>query len=185
MTATWDSMVTVGRIVRPHGHRGAVVVVPESDFAHDRFRPGSVLQWQRNGEAAPVTVAESREFRGRWVIALEGVGSMNEAETLRGLELRIPQAELRSLGPGAYYVHDLEGCEVRTAAGELVGRVNGVQFGSSAPLLKVEDANGGEVLVPLVEHICRVVDPAAKRIVIDPPDGLIELNRGTKPRASR
>ena len=178
-------MVTGGRIVRPHGHRGAVVVAPESDFAPDRFRAGSVLQWQRNGEAVPVRVAESREFRGRWVIALEGVGSMNEAETLRGLELRIPQDALRSLGPGAYYVHDLEGCEVRTTADELVGRVTGVQFGSGAPLLAIADANGGEVLVPLAEHICRVVDPAAKRIVIDPPEGLIDLNRGAKPRAER
>ena len=58
-----------------------------------------------------------------------------------------------------------------------MGRVAGVQFGSGAPLLQVTDEHGDEVLVPMVEGICREIDPAAKRIVIDPPAGLIEVNR--------
>jgi len=175
---TWDSMITVGRIIRPHGIKGAVVVAPESDFARERFKPGSVVQWQRNGEAAPIRIASSREFRGRWVVTLEGVGTMNEAETLRGLELRIAADALQPLAAGAYYVHDLTGCVVVTLAGEEVGQVTGVQFGSGAPLLTLTATGGGDVLVPLVEGICRQVDVAAKRIVIDPPAGLIELNRG-------
>jgi 16S rRNA processing protein RimM len=174
---TWDSMVTVGRVIRPHGIKGAVVVAPESDFADERFRPGAIVQWQRNGEAAAVRILESREFRGRWVVTLEGVSTANEAETLRGLELRIAADALHPLEAGAYYVHDLEGCAVVTVAGAEIGRVVGVQFGSGAPLLRVSDARGGEVLVPLAEEICRTVDTTGRRIVIDPPAGLIELNR--------
>jgi 16S rRNA processing protein RimM len=176
----WESMVTVGRIVRPHGHRGGVVVAPESDFAAERFRPGAELRWLRDGQTATVRVAASREFRGRWVVTLEGVTSMNEAETLRGLEFRVPVEALHPLDARSHYVHDLVGCAVVTSAGREVGRVTGVQFGPAAPLLEVADGEGGEVLVPLSDAICRLVDPAGKRIVIDPPAGLIEVNRPGK-----
>jgi 16S rRNA processing protein RimM len=183
MTAeSWDTMVTVGRIIRPHGHKGAVVVAPESDFAAERFEPGAELQWLRNGAPGAVRIASSSAHQGRWIVVLEGVTSMNDAETLRGLELRVPADALHVLQPGAHYVHDLEGCAVVTVRGEDVGRVTGVQFGSGAPLLVVAGGLGSEVLIPLVEGICQVVDPAGKRIVIDPPAGLIEVNR---PRAGR
>lgn len=184
MNETWDSMVTVGRIARPHGHRGAVLVVPESDFADERFQPGVQLQWLRNDAVVPVRIADSREFRGRYVVTLEGVTTMNEAETLRGLEFRVPAEALHPLEAGTHYVHDLEGCAVVTAAGDDVGRVTGVQFGSGAPLLAIADSHGGEVLVPMVDSICRLVDPASKRIVIDPPAGLIEANRA-RPKTKR
>jgi 16S rRNA processing protein RimM len=130
----------------------------------------------RNGTVGVVRIVSGREFQGRWVVAIEGIDTMNEAETLRGLDLRVPVDALHPLEPGTHYVHDLEGCAVETVSGEAVGRVTGVQFGSATPLLMVASA-GGEVLIPLVEGICRLVDPAAKRIVIDPPDGLIEVNR--------
>jgi len=175
----WSDMITVGRIVRPHGHKGAVVVASESDFAEERFREGSTLWWQRGDEPTVVRIAASREFRGRWVVTLDGVASMNDAETLRGLELRVPPDALHALGDGAHYVHDLEGCTVVTLTGGEVGRVSRVQFGSGAPLLVVA-SHGSEVLIPLVEGICRRIDVAAKRIEIEPPAGLIELNLGKR-----
>jgi 16S rRNA processing protein RimM len=122
-------------------------------------------------------VVEGREFKGRWVVLLEGITSMNDAETLRGLELRVTPEERKSLKAGAYYVHDLEGCEVVTTNGAAVGRVSSVDLTVGTPVLVVAGP-GGEVLVPLAEEICRAVDPASKRIVIDPPEGLIDLNAG-------
>lgn len=174
--SSWDDMVTVGRIVRPHGHRGEVVVAPESDFAEERFQPGAMLQWVREGQVVPVRVETSRLHQGRWLVMLGGVTSMNDAETLRGLELRIPAEALRPLDAGSHYIHDLEQCEVVTMSGERVGRVTRVQFGSGAPLLVVQKDSGREVLVPMVEGILQSVDVAGKRVVIDPPAGLLELN---------
>ena len=168
-------MITVGRIVRPHGIKGAVVVIPESDFAAERFEPGSELHWQRDGSIAPVKVSESREFRGRWVISLAGVETMTQAEALRGLELRVPAESLRALKAGEFYVHDLRGCEVVTNTGLAVGRVERVDLDSGTPILAVTGERG-EVLIPLAEEICKVVDTAGKRIVVDPPAGLIDLN---------
>jgi 16S rRNA processing protein RimM len=173
----WEEMVTVGRIVRPHGRHGAVVVAPETDFGAERFKPGSVLQWRRAGTIGPVGVVTSREYRGRWVVTFEGVATMDDAEALRDLELKVGADERRPLVEGQHYVHDLEGCEVIAIDGSTVGRVGRVDIGPFAAILVVTDDQGGEVLVPLVETICREIDPAGRRIVIDPPAGLLDLNR--------
>ena len=173
----WAAMVTVGRIVRPHGNRGHVVVHPESDFAEERFRVGEILRVLRPGLSdAPgeLVVTASRHHDGRWIVGFEGVSSIDDAETLRGLELRIREEQLRELGAHAFYVHDLVGCEVLTVAGERVGVVNRVDLATSTPMLVV--AGRGEVLVPFVDAICRRVDTTARVIEIDPPDGLIALN---------
>lgn len=75
------------------------------------------------------------------------------------------------------YDLDLVGCEVETCDGRPVGRVVGVQeTGGPALLVIAGAAGGGEVLVPLSAAICRLIDIAGKRIVIDPPDGLLDLN---------
>ena len=178
---SWDSMITVGRIVRPHGHRGAVVVEPESDFASERFEKGAAIQFLSDGQLREIRILDSREFRGRWILTLEGVSSMNDAEALRGSELRIAADDVKTLGPGAHYVYDLVGCRIETVDGRIVGTVTDVLFNTGIPTLVAagtsgEEVSGGEVLVPLVDEICRIVDPAGKRIVIDPPEGLVELN---------
>ena len=171
----WTSMVTVGRIVRPQGNRGEVVVAPETDFGDERFEPGATVHVRRAEAVEPLRIAESRAHDGRWVVGFEGVRSINDAETLRDLELRIPEDALHPLGPNEYYAHDLVGCEVRTTGGDLVGRVMRIDFATAVPMLVVGDAE--DVLVPMVDAICRRVDIAEKIVVIDPPDGLIDVNR--------
>jgi 16S rRNA processing protein RimM len=172
---TWESMVTVGRIVRSHGNRGHVVVFPETDFAADRFAPGaSVDTLAPDGGLRTLQVVTSREHDGRWIVGFAGVESIDDAERLRGLELRIPAGEVKPLESG-YYVHDLLGCDVETVTGVRIGRVTAVHLGSGPPLLAV-DGKAGEVLVPLAQEICREVDVVAKRIVVTPIEGLVELN---------
>jgi 16S rRNA processing protein RimM len=175
-----DSMVTVGRIVRPHGHRGRVVVEPATDFAAERFAPGSEMWWRRGDAHSTVRVAESREFRGRWVVAFEGVATMNDAEALRGIELRIPAENLHELEPGYYYVHDLVGCRVVDVNGTELGSVTRVDIGAGTALLAIDRdrQHGGELLIPLAADVCREIDPVARRIVVRPPGGLLDLNAG-------
>ncbi len=171
----WDEMITVGRVVRPHGNRGNAVVVVETDFAAERFHPGAAL-WMRQGDGVvALTVSVSRERDGRWVVGFDGVTTIDAAEALRGVELRIPAAEIHALPPGAHYVHDLVGCHVETVDGRVVGVVGRVDRDTGTPVLVIDRA-GSEVLVPLVDEICRRVDIGAKRITIEPPEGLLELN---------
>jgi 16S rRNA processing protein RimM len=179
----WDDMITVGRVVRPHGRNGQVVVASETDFSADRFKAGERV-WRLSGDRAdPLVIRDSRPFdalrlrsgQGRWVVGFQGVDSINAAETLRNSELRLPADALRQLGSQQYYVHDLTGCRVETIDGRVVGQVERVELGTGTPILVVAGAKG-EVLVPLAEEICRRVDVPARLIVIDPPPGLLELN---------
>ena len=172
----WDSMVTVGRIVRPHGNRGQVVVAPDTDFGSERFKEGATLAALRDGQLTTLEVTAGREYDGRWVVGFAGVGTIDAAEALRGLELRIPADAVRPVEAGAFYVHDLIGCRVTTVDGDLVGVVEQVKLDAGTALLGVASSKG-EVLIPLAEDICREIDVTEKSIVIAAPEGLIDLNR--------
>ena len=90
-------------------------------------------------------------------------------------ELRVPREWLSPLPAETFYRHDLVGCTVWTAAGDRVGEVSGVEGTMSGSRLVVNGAKG-EILIPMAAEICRTIDVGGKRIVIDAPDGLLELN---------
>ena len=168
-----DDLLLVGRVARAHGNRGEVIVNLETDFPDERFRVGEVLLVGPAGESRAIT--QARFHQGRPVIALEGIESMSDAEALAGAELKVPASAVRPLAPGVFYRHDLVGCDVRAVDGRHVGRVSAVEGDLERSRLVVAGERG-EVLIPLVEHICIRVDPAARLIVVNPPEGLIELN---------
>ena len=168
-------MAVVGRIARAHGIRGQVIVNPETDFPEQRFRPGSKMFTKRGPSVATLVLTTVRFQNGRPVIGLEGVQTMTDAETLAGLELRVPVEELAALPDGTFYHHDLVGCRVVTARGEEVGTVEGVEGDVGGSRLVVAGVRG-EILIPLATAICRTIDVSAKRIVIEPPEGLLDLN---------
>ena len=168
-------MALVGRIARAHGIRGQVIVNPETDFPDERFQPGAELFIERGGKVEALTVTSARFHRERPVIGIAGVETMNDAEALAGQELRVPIDRLAALPPDTFYRHDLIGCRVEMRDGRPVGIVRDVE-GTLTGSRLVVDGEGGEVLIPLVAPICTEVDAAAKRIVIDPPAGLIEVN---------
>ena len=173
--AEWEDMAVVGRIARPHGLRGHVIVNPETDFVEDRFGVGSRF-WTRTASGdEQLTVASARIQQGRPVVLFEGCDSIEAVERFAGRELRVPEDTLHPLEPGTYYHHRLIGCAVETVGGAAVGAVIGVQGGSSGSLLVVAGRRG-EVLVPLAAHICVDIDVDARHIRIDPPEGLLELN---------
>lgn len=176
-------MVVVGRVVRPHGLRGQVVVASETDFGAERFAPGAKVWCEDETSVKELTVAEGYEQGDRWVVGFEGVTTVEEAEVLRGRELRIPEAARMNLAPDEYYLYDLVGCEVTTTQGDEVGRVKAVYTGAGGALLGV-DRDGEEVLVPLVKAMCREIDVRARRIVVDLPEGLLDVNAPTGGRGS-
>jgi 16S rRNA processing protein RimM len=171
----WDEMASVGRIARAHGIRGHVVVNLATDFPEERFRPGAELFIERNGSVEALTLTTVRFQRDRPVIGIVGVETMNDAEALAGHELRVPRERLARLPAGTFYRHDLVGCRVETVTGEAIGTVTDVE-GSLEGSRLVVAARGGEVLIPLASAICTEIDPEAGRILIDPPEGLLDVN---------
>lgn len=173
--ADWDGLVLVGTIVKTHGLRGYVVIHPATDFVEERFRQGARFFSLAAGSVERLEI-ESVLVHARPVVVFAGHADVEAAQRLVGRELRIREAELQPLPEGSYYHHQLIGCDVVSASGDSIGRVAGVDGGASGSLLRV-DGSDGEVLIPLVADICVTIDIADKRIVVTPPDGLLDVNR--------
>lgn len=110
---------------------------------------------------------------GRPVFKFRGVDSLTEAQALTGSEVRIPREARGEPDPGEFFIADLIGCEViERATGRSLGQVTGWQDWGGSGLLEV-----GELLIPFARSICVEIDPAARRIVVDLPEGLKELNQ--------
>ena len=184
MTAAWDDLVVVARVARPHGRRGEVILNLETDFPEERFKPGNRLLVLRGALTAPLVIRSVWFMRDRPVVGFDGVESIDDAETLAGVELRIPAEELAALPPGMFYHHDLLGCQVETTGGVVVGEVVRVEGSGAASRLVVRTPSG-EDLIPLVDEMCPIVDPPARRIVVAAPDGLLGLNETARSRGER
>jgi 16S rRNA processing protein RimM len=171
-----QDFLLVGRIARAHGNRGQVIVNLETDFPEARFTVGQVLHVGVGAGWEPRRIESVRFHQGRPVIAFEGVDSMNAAEALAGAELKISTADVAPLPEGTFYHHDLVGCEVRDRGSHVIGHVTGIEGTMERSRLIVDGPGGKDVLIPMVAEICVKVDPAARVIVIDPPEGLLDLN---------
>jgi 16S rRNA processing protein RimM len=171
-------MVLVGRVARPHGIRGQVVVNPETDFVEERFAPGATLWTRIDHGDERLVVSTMRVQNGRPIVAFEGLERIDDVTRLAGAELRVPEDALQQLEKGTFYQFQLIGCAVETTSGQHVGDVARVEGGSGGSLLVI-DGPRGEILIPLAVDICVDIDVEARRIRIDPPPGLLELNERT------
>ena len=172
--------LVVGHIARAHGTRGEVYVSPLTDDPAAVFAPGrQLILGGYAGEAdedAPVLAVEAaREFKRGLLVKLETVDSRTLAEELAQRYLLAPLAVLGPRQEGEVFYHELLGATVETVAGAPVGTVREVYELEPADMLEVESPDGRRRLVPFTERIVRAVDPGAKRVVIDPPPGLLEL----------
>jgi 16S rRNA processing protein RimM len=166
----FEELVTIGRVVKPQGRKGELAVQPLSDrperFPSLRrvFLPGP------GGTAVERAVASCWPHKGRFVLKLAGVDSIEQAETLRGLDLRLPAQELAPLPEGSYYHYELKGLAVEDGEGRPLGRVTDVLVtGAGADVLVVQ-GGGGESMIPLAEDFVRRVDLARGLVVVRPPE---------------
>jgi len=178
----WSEMVLVGTVARPHGLRGHVVINAQTDFPDERFRPGAAL-WLEHRPEQPLIVESARLQSGRPIVGFVGFDSVEQAEELTGRELRIPEHDLRPLPAGRFYHHQLVGCAVVARGGAAIGDVVKVEDGAGGSLLVVA-AGAHEVLIPLAEEICTVIDVDGRRIEVTLPEGLLELNETRRSRRS-
>ena len=165
--------VTVGRIGRPHGVRGYVVVGVRTDEPELRFAVGSRLDTDPE-DAGPLTVAAVRSHSGELLVRFEGVTDRDAAGELRGTWLIVDSGTIApSDDPDEFHDHELIGLAVRTVDGTEVGVVEDVLH-HGQDLLAVR-AGSREILVPFVKAIVPDVDVKNGVLVIDPPPGLIDL----------
>ncbi|MCP3797998.1 ribosome maturation factor RimM [Allokutzneria sp. A3M-2-11 16] len=166
--------LVVGRVVKPHGVRGELVIDVRTDSPEDRFAPGIALGVR--GSARTLTIAAARPHTGRLLVFFDGVGTREAAEELRGTLLTVEVDRLPPIDdPDEFYDHQLEGLVVELQDGTAVGTVREIAHGPGGELLVVKAEDGREVLIPFVEQIVPTVDVEGGRVVIDPPDGLLTI----------
>jgi 16S rRNA processing protein RimM len=166
--------VVVGRIGRPHGVRGEVTVEVRTDDPDLRFVPGAVLRTDP-AERGPITIAGVHWHSGTLLLRLEGVDSREAAEAVRNTELLVDVADLPEIeDPDSFYDHQLVGLSARMPDGTVLGEVTAVRH-EAQDLLVVRRSEGGDALIPFVSAIVPTVDLAGGFVVVDPPEGLLEL----------
>ncbi|MEV4602447.1 ribosome maturation factor RimM [Amycolatopsis sp. NPDC049253] len=167
--------VVVGRIAKAHGIRGELAVDVRTDSPEQRFAVGAVVTTQlRDGSKRDLTIAAAREHSGRLLVRFEEVLTRDVAETLRGALLLADTATLPPTDdPDEFYDHELAGLSAELADGTVVGKVVEVVHSPAGELLEL-DVAGREVLVPFVRAIVPTVDVAGGRVVLDPPEGLLD-----------
>lgn len=187
-TSAEFSFTVVASILRPQGRRGEVLCVLLTDFPEKfaerprvfLFAPGDVAA----GRADAAREVALEDFwlpqgknAGRVVLKLGDSNSIEDAEKLAGLQVAVPLQERAALDEGEFFTADLLGCEIVTAAGT-IGRVVEVDHAlTGSPLLVVHNDSGEEFLVPLVKAYMKHTDLAAKRLEMELPEGLLEINK--------
>jgi 16S rRNA processing protein RimM len=168
--------VAVGRVAKAHGVGGELAVDVHTDEPDARFVADAVLLAQlRDGTRRALTVISARRHGERLLVRFAEVPTRDVAEALRGALLLVDVAELPpSEDPDEFYDHELEGLEARLADGTRVGTVLEVAHGPGGDLLVLKLDGGREALVPFVRAIVPEVDVPGRRVVLDPPEGLLD-----------
>jgi 16S rRNA processing protein RimM len=171
--------VLIGRLLRARGIRGEIVGELDSSEPGREERLQDVTL--KLGDRTKVVRIERvwsnpAIYDGRPVFKFEGIDSMSDAEAWQGAGILVAEEEVAKPEEGAYSFADLVGSRVvHLASGEPVGVVEGVAEYGGPPLLQVRATDGREILVPFALSICKQIDPAAKVIGVELPEGLLDL----------
>ena len=171
-----DDLVIVARAVKTRGLKGELVAEVLTDFPERFDGISSLIAVSPRGERQNVELENHWFHQDRVVLKLAGYDTIETASAFVGYQFAVPENERVELDDGYFYDWQLEGCLVETKAGYAVGRVSEVmRLDGDIEMLSVESIEGQKHLIPMVESIVVNVDIAEKKILIDPPEGLLEL----------
>jgi 16S rRNA processing protein RimM len=166
--------------VKPHGIKGELLVLPLTDHPQSTYTPGVVLHLGNVDSVNPdpglpdLKLEQVRPYRNGYIASAGGITDRNDAERLRGHYLFREVSELEPLGDGEFFHHQLLGMKVQTSIGTVVGEVTEVYELDPNDILCVQ-SHEGEIMIPFSKEIVLQVNADEKYIVIDPPDGLLDL----------
>ena len=171
--------LVVGQVSKPHGNKGEVLVWPLTDSPEAVFAEGRELllgdtEGRPGDDLEKLTVRAKRPYKRAWLVTMAEIGDRTQAEDIAGRYLLIPLDQAEPRAEGELFYHELLGAEVVTVDGTTVGRVREVFDTDPAHLLEVK-GEGKVHLIPFTNQVVKSGDAEARRIVIDPPEGLLEL----------
>jgi 16S rRNA processing protein RimM len=171
VTSPDDGWIAIAVLGKTRGNRGEITAIPLSGKPERFERLAEVFLF---GSGTPYQVESTWFHQGTLIFKFRGVDSISAAEPLTGAEVRVPLDQRTPLDPGEFFQDDLLGCQVvDRRSGQALGQVTRWEDGGGSGLLVVN----GDLLIPFVRSICVEIDPAAKRIAVELPEGLKDLNR--------
>lgn len=168
-------MLVVAEVVKPHGLRGEVCIESHADspFLFDEV---PCLYLAKKGQKPRrFVVRSSRKHKGRMLLTFKGVEGRDQAENLRGMEVLVRESDLPDTGDDEVYMYELEGMSVELEDGTVVGTISNFILAPGQETWVISSAEGKEILFPAVEEFVLSVDLDNERIVVDPPEGLLDI----------
>ncbi|MCD5322661.1 MULTISPECIES: ribosome maturation factor RimM [Pontibacillus] len=169
-------LYTIGKVVNTHGVRGEIRVIQVTDF-EERFEPGNQVYWvPQSKQDTPLllTIKGHRMHKSFHLLHFEEYSSLNEVESLKGGTLAITKEQQTPLDEGEFYYHEVIGCTVKTADGNVVGTVKEILSPGGNDVWVVGRPQQKDALIPYIEQVVTEVDITHKTITIEPMEGLLD-----------
>ena len=163
----------VGKIVNTHALQGEVKVISNSDFKEDRFKKGSQLVIDFNGDHIEVTVATHRVHKGADLLKFKHLNSINDVEKFKGCSLLVSADELDELDENEFYYFEIIGCQVVTTDDEVIGEISEILETGANDVWVVKRPGQKDALIPYIEDVVKSVDIESKKVTINVLEGLL------------
>ena len=165
----------VGKIVNTHSLKGEVKVISSTDFEEQRFEKGTELLITRGNQVVKeVTVESYRTHRNNLLVKFVGIDSIEEAEKLKNLQIKIDSDNIGELEENEFYFHEIIGCEVFDENGKSLGEISEILTPGANDVWVIKTQNGKEILIPYIEDVVKKIDVENKKIDIEVMEGLID-----------
>ena len=173
---------TIGVIVAPFGVRGELKVRLLTDIPN-RFAELDAVHVGPEHTRYPIQSV--RPYKGEMVVLkLDGINDANTAETLRNLNLQIPESKLAKLPPDSYYQHDILGLHVFTMDGQNLGHITDIIVTGSNDVYTIKTPDGKQVLIPAIKDVIKQIDLIRSTMYIDPLPGLLDEDQAQEDEES-
>ena len=165
----------VGKIVNTHSLKGEVKVISSTDFEEERFKKGSKLLITRGNQLIREVVVQSyRNHKNFLLVKFEGIDSVEEAEKLKNLQIKIDSDEVGELEENEFYFHEIIGCQVFDENDKNLGEIIDILTPGANDVWVIKGENGKEILIPYIEDVVKKIDITSKKVNIEVMEGLID-----------
>ena len=165
----------VGKIVNTHSLKGEVKVISSTDFEEERFKKGSKLLITRGNQLIREVIVESyRNHKNFLLVKFEGIDSVEEAEKLKNLQIKIDSDEVGELEENEFYFHEIIGCQVFDENDRNLGEIINILTPGANDVWVIKGEKGKEILIPYIEDVVKKIDITSKKVNIEVMEGLID-----------
>lgn len=163
----------LGYVAKPHGIKGELVLTWLGETPPHK---GMAINLHlKNGQEVHSSIAGLRWHKDQPLVFLEGLGDRADADKYRGAAIFVSRSQLPPLEEGEAYLHDLLGNRIYLPSGQYLGRIDHVEFPAGQEIWAILNEKGEEFLFPAQPEFIKDIDPSGRKVVIDPPSGLLEI----------